>query len=427
MKKQAFSLEKMTRYGKLIQVAFQKVGAWGEEHFLYKKLQEKIGQKKIKWILIGGALTFVLLFLRACGVYETKKPNIKPPVPVLVASVERADFPLYLSTIGTVTSLDSVTVKTQINGYLKKIFYSEGQMVKKGQILAQIDPQPYEAQLKQAEGQLLRDQAILGNARLDLKRYRILFKEDSISRQTLDTQIYLVKQYEGIVRSDQGLVDAARTNLQYCQIVSDIDGKIGLSQVNEGNFVQTTDATPLAIINTLNPIAVVFPIPEDNLPQVQEQFNNGPLNVEAFDRAGEKILATGRLIAIDSQVNATTGTINLKALFTNEKFHLYPNQFVNIRLKIETLRGMLVIPTAAIQTGSKGTFVYVLNTQDQSVSAKLVTIKTTAEDVAAILGDFQEGQPVVIQGQDKLTEGSIVVPVQKENSFPPQPVRHTSS
>lgn len=304
----------------------------------------------------------------------------------------------------------TLTVKTQINGRLTAVLFQEGQLVQKGEFLAQIDPRPYEAQLQQAEGQLLKDTAILENARLDLKRYKTLYQEDSVSRQTLDTQKSLVKQLEGTVQSDQGLVDSAKVNLQYCKIISDISGVIGLRQVNPGNFVQTTDATPITTINAISPIAVVFPLPEDDLIRVHAQFKDHSLPVDAFDRKEETILDTGQLTAIDSQIDSTTGTIKLKAAFKNEHHRLFPNQFVNIRLKVNTLRDTLVIPTAAIQMGRQGPFVYILDPQSKTVSVKPIIVKTSVGENSAISGELQDGQAVIIQGQDKLTEGAIVAP-----------------
>ena len=362
-----------------------------------------------------GCCFFTLLLLKACVFTGHEKHESKPGVAVVVDVIQKKDVPFYLNTIGTVTSLDSVNVKTQVNGRLMKILFQEGQLVRKGQLLAQIDAQPYEAQLKQYEGQLLKDQALLDNARLDLKRYQKLLKEDSVSRQVLDTQVYLVKQYEGNVKTDEGLVEGVKVNLQYCNIISDIDGIAGLQQVNEGNYVQTTDTTPLTVVNAINPIAVVFPLPEDDLMPVQSQFRKrGALTVDAFDRKGETVLETGELKAIDSQIDPTTGTVNLKALFNNENFRLYANQFVNVRLKVDTLKDALVVPTAAIQMGNQGSFIYMVDDRAKTVSAKFIDIKTTVGEESAIMGSIREGQTIVIQGQDKLTEGTSVAPVKKE-------------
>lgn len=394
------------------QAALSAALSTAKAHPLYQSLQAKLGEKKLNRLITLCGLGALVFLLWACNVNNRPKQDLKPPIPVVVAKIHKSDIPLYLNTIGTVTPLESVIVKTQINGRLTAVLFQEGQRVQKGEFLAQIDPRPYEAQLQQAEGQLLKDTAILENARLDLKRYKTLYNEDSVSRQTLDTQKSLVKQLEGTVQSDQGLVESAKVNLQYCKIVSDISGVIGLRQVNPGNFVQTTDAIPLTTINAISPISVVFPLPEDDLIQVHDQFKENPLTADAFDRKGEIILDTGQLTAIDSQIDTTTGTIKLKAAFKNEHHRLFPNQFVNIRLKVNTLRDTLVVPTAAIQIGRQGPFIYILDPQNKSVSAKSITIKTSIGEDSAISGDIQDGQAVIIQGQDKLTEGAIVAPTE---------------
>ena len=386
-----------------------------QTHSLYQSIQSRIGEKKMYGLNAG--VIFLLIFaLAQCGRSGNRdKQNTKPPVPVMTAKIRKGAVPLYLKTIGTVTPFDSVSVRTQINGRLLSVHFQEGQLVTKGQVLAEIDPRPYEALLKQYKGQLVRDQALLSNARLDLKRYKKLYAQDSISRQALDTQIHLVKQYEGTVSSDQGLVDGAQVNLHYCQIISNISGMIGLRQVNPGNFVQTMDTTPIATVNAISPITVVFSIPEDELRQVQEKVrNNISLVVDAFDRKEENLLATGRLLALDSQIDNTTGTIKLKASFANEDYRLFPNQFVNVRLKVDTLNNALIAPTAAVQTGREGLFVYVVNEETKSVSIKPVTIKVSMDGDASLSGDLAEGQSVVIQGTDKLSDGASVILSQAE-------------
>lgn len=371
-------------------------------HPYYQTLQAKLGKRTLNYLISTSLIIFLYLLLT---LHHPKKLHEKPPVPVLLAKVRRDDVPLYLNTIGTVTPLDSSTIKTQINGYLTRVLFQEGQWVQKGDLLAQIDPSPYEAQLKQAEGQLVRDKALLDNARLDLRRYQKLYTTDSISQQTLDTQTYLVKQYEGTVKADQGVVDAAKTNLHYCRIIANISGIIGLRQINPGNFVQTSDTTPLTTINTLQPITVVFPIPEDDLPRVLKNSKKEPLITEAFDRKEETRIETGHLNAIDSQIDPTTGTIKLKAIFPNKKEELYPNQFVNIRLKLNTLQNVLVVPTAAIQMGREGPFLYVVN-HNKTVSLKKIEVTTTFKEDSVVSGDgIFENQEVVIQGYDKLAEG----------------------
>ncbi|MGV8948003.1 MAG: efflux RND transporter periplasmic adaptor subunit [Candidatus Paracaedibacter sp.] len=394
---------------------------------LYHSLKAKFGKKNISRLVLLCSLMALLILLWACTTNNHNKHDLKPPIPVVVAKIQKSDVPLYLNTIGTVTPIESVIVKTQVNGRLTAVLFQEGQQVQKGGLLAQIDPLPYEAQLQQAEGQLLKDTAILENARLDLKRYKTLYQEDSISQQTLDTQKALVKQLEGVVQSDHGLVESVKINLAYCKISSDISGVIGLRQVNPGNYIQTTDATPITTINTISPISVVFPLPEDNLIEVHDKFKENPLTADAFDRKGEIVLDTGQLSAIDSQIDNTTGTIKLKAIFKNKHHRLYPNQFVNIRLKIGALSSALVIPTAAILIGRQGPFIYVLNPQSNSVSVKSIAIKTSIGENSAISGDIQEGQVVIIQGQDKLTEDAIVKPTQENNQPAHMPVEHSAS
>ena len=389
------------------------------KHPKLNSTRRKIGRKKFNALLILLGLLIVFLFLRIFVFNNHHKKDAIPPTSVVVGLVRKGDIPIYQNTIGTVTALGSVTVKTQINGRLINVLFEEGKTVQKGELLAQIDPQPYEAVLQQSEGQLIKDQAILENARLDLKRYETLDKQDSVSKQTYDTQKSLVKQFEGIIKTDEGLVESAKVNLEYCRIVSDIDGVIGLRLVNPGNFVQTTDTTPITTINTITPITVIFPVAEDHLPAIQEKFRaKGGLMVDAFDKKGDTLLATGVLTAIDSQISTTTGTINLRATFKNEKFRLYPNQFVNVRLKVDTLKGALIIPNAAIQMGSKGSYVYVINKADNSVAAKQVTVKTTVGLEAAVSGDIQDGQSIVLQGQDKLTDGTIVSAVANKTAPP---------
>lgn len=316
-----------------------------------------------------------------------------------------------------------MTVKTQINGTLTQVFFREGQTVKAGDILAQIDPRPYEAQLMQYEGQLLRDQALLANAQLDLRRYQRLWKQDSIAQQTLATQQSLVSQYEGAVQIDKGLIEVTKINLIYCKITSPINGRIGLNLVDVGNYVQTSD-TGIAVINTLNPITVVFSIPEDSIPTVLPTIYAGKSYlVQAFDRQQNKLLAQGKLIAIDNQINSNTGTVNLKAQFDNNSNTLFPNQFVNIRLRSKILNKATVVPTAAIQYGANGTFTYILNVDD-TVSVKPVEVGVTSGDFTTINTGLTAGQFVVVEGADNLTNG---IKVAATNITPPKTVVRVAS
>lgn len=303
---------------------------------------------------------------------------------VVLAASRISNVPVYITALGNVAPTYSVTVKTQINGTLLRVLYKEGQLVREGELLAEIDPRPYEAQLVQYEGQLERDQALLANARVDLVRYKRLWRQDSVSQQTLATQESLVEQYEGAVKTDQGLLDATKVNLIYTRITSPINGRVGLRLVDPGNFVQTTDSSGLMIINTLNPITVIFTIPENNIPEVAKKvYDSKVLTVEAYDRTQNILLATGKLLTIDNQVDPTTGTVKLRAQFANDDNRLFPSQFVNIKLLITTLLNATIVPTAAIQYGSQGPFVYLLHT-NLTVSATPVTVGVTVGDNTSI-------------------------------------------
>lgn len=331
-------------------------------------------------------------------------PKKQNPV-VVIAPVTQKDVPVYLTALGTVTPLKTITIKTQINGQFLKVHFKDGQMVKKGELLAEIDDRPYKAQLMQYEGQLQRDTALLTNAKLDLVRYRQLYKEDSITQQTLDTQIALVAQYEGDVKTDEGLIETAKLNIYYCRIISPEDGQIGIRLTDPGNYVQTTDTTGIAILNTVSPIEIAFTIPEDYAQSVLQPFKQGvKLVVEAYDRWQNKLLATGSLKSIDNQINTTTGTVKVEGLFNNENQSLFANQFVNVHLMIDTLKHAVVVPTVAIQYGPSFPFVYRLN-KDDTVKIIPIKIAHTNGDETAITGEIKPGQIVITQGTDKLSDG----------------------
>lgn len=349
-------------------------------------------------IIIGGVWLFS----------SSKKSSSTPLINVVLGEVQSNNVPVYLNGLGAVTPIDSVTVKTQVNGQLLKVFFREGQDVHNGELLALIDERPFQAQLMQYEGQLAHDRAALENARIDLRRYEILWSEDSISKQTFDTQKSLVKQLEGSVLSDEGLVNTAKVNLQFCQIRSPVNGRIGLRLVDPGNFVQTTDQTGLFVINTIHPMTVIFTLPEDNIPQVVKQIRTGKkLVTEAYDRTQNQLLSKGHLLTIDNQIDSTTGTVKLRAQFKNEEDNLFPNQFVNIKLLVDTLNQATIIPTTAIQYGAKK-YVYVFNEKDNTVHVKEVIPGISWGDNTVIQKGIKPGEKVVIQGTDKLTDGMKV-------------------
>jgi membrane fusion protein, multidrug efflux system len=330
------------------------------------------------------------------------------PQPVGFATVDKGNIRIILNQLGTVTSLDTVTVQTQINGQLQEIGFQEGQVVKKGDFLAQIDPRPYVAALEQAQGTLAHDQGLLAQAQSDLKRYQTLGRQDSIAQQQLDDQRFLVQQYTGTVQTDQGAVDAAKVNLAYCHIVSPLDGQVGLRLVDQGNYVQTSGTTGLVVIAQIQPISVIFAVPEDNLPDIIQRLRAGAtLPVEAWDRSNTKLLATGTLGALDSQISTTTGTLNLRAMFANPDEMLYPNQFVNARLLVSTIQDAVRVPVPAVQHGEPGTFVYLINA-DNTVSVRPIKVGPTDGNFEAVLSGLNPGDRVVTDGTDRLRDGAVV-------------------
>ncbi|HEY0203361.1 MAG TPA: MdtA/MuxA family multidrug efflux RND transporter periplasmic adaptor subunit [Acetobacteraceae bacterium] len=333
---------------------------------------------------------------------------LNAPQPVGFATIDTGDIRIILNELGTVTSLDTVTVLTQVNGQLQEIGFTEGQMVKKGDFLAQIDPRPFQAALEQALGTLAHDQGLLAQAQADLKRFQTLGRQDSIAQQQLDDQRFLVQQLTGTVQTDQGGVDAAKVNLGYTHIVSPIDGQVGLRLVDLGNYVQTSSTSGLVVITQMQPISVLFSVPEDNLPDIIQRVRGGAiLSVDAYDRANTRKLATGQLGTIDNVIDTTTGTLKLRAMFANPDEMLYPNQFVNARLLVNTMQGAVRVPVPAVQRGEPGTFVYVINANN-TVSVRPIKVGPTDGGFQAVLSGLNAGERVVTDGTDRLRDGATV-------------------
>lgn len=330
------------------------------------------------------------------------------PQPVGFATVDKGDIRIILNELGTVTSLDTVNVYTQISGQLQQVGFQEGQTVKKGDFLIQIDPRPYQAALEQAQGTLAKDQGLLAQAQSDLKRYQTLGRQDSIAQQQLDDQKFLVQQYTGQVKTDQGAVDTAQLNLNYCRIVSPVDGKIGLRQVDPGNYVQASSTTALVVITEIHPISVLFAVPEDNLPDIIKQVHAGAtLPVSAYDRSNTIHLADGKLATLDNQIDTTTGTLKLRAVFDNPDENLIPNQFVNAQLLVSTLKDTLRVPVPAVQRGEPGTFVYLIN-PNNTVSVRPVKVGPVDGNFQAVTSGLNAGDRVVTDGTDRLRDGAKV-------------------
>ncbi len=335
-------------------------------------------------------------------------------VAVTATAATQSDFPVYLNGLGPVTALRTVTVRSRVDGELIHVAFKEGQMVNAGDFLAEIDPRAFQAQLMQAEGQMLRDEALLKNAETDLVRYKTLLEQDSIAAQQTVTQESLIKQYRGTVEMDRGLVANAKLQLSYARITAPITGRLGLRLVDQGNIVHASDANGLAVITQIQPIAVVFTLPEDELQSVMKQFRSGEgVAIEAYDRKGKVKLAQGQLLAVDNQIDTSTGTIKLKGQFANEDGALFSNQFVNIKMYMDTLHSVTIIPTAAIQRGVIGTFVYVVK-EDQTVSVQPLILGPTEDEKVAVLEGLQPDERVVVDGADKLREGMKVKLVTRE-------------
>jgi membrane fusion protein, multidrug efflux system len=329
-------------------------------------------------------------------------------VPVVAAQAERGDIGVYLNGLGAVTPIYTVTVKTRVDGQLMDVRYREGQTVHRGEVLAQLDPRPYQVQLTQAQGQLAKDQALLDNARIDLTRYEGLVPHNAVPEQQVATQKALVAQYEGAVQSDQGQIDSAKLNITYCRIEAPITGRVGLRLVDPGNIVHASDANGLVVITQVDPISVIFTISEDQVPTVYKKLAAGQkLKVLAYDRDMTTKLAEGRLTTIDNQIDQTTGTVKLRADFDNKDNSLYPNQFVNVRLLVEEKHGITKVPTAVIQRNSDATYVYLVK-PDSTVTVRQVKLGTSEGDQTEVTSGLNPGDEVVMTGVDKLQEGSKV-------------------
>lgn len=329
-------------------------------------------------------------------------------VPVSVVSAQTRDMPVYLPGLGSVTAYYTDSIKSRVDGQLMQVNFKEGQSVKQGELLAVIDPRPYQVALEQAQATLFKDQASLRDAKLNYNRYKGLLEDSgAMSQQQVDTQLATADQLDGTVRTDQAAIDNAKLNLLYCHITAPVSGRVGLRLVDPGNIVHATDTNPMLVITQLQPIAVIFTLPEDNLPTVAQHMRGNTLVAEAYGRDNQTKLATGKLLTIDNQIDQTTGTDRLKAVFDNKDNALWPNQFVNIRLLLEVRRHSTVIPTAAVQRGPQGSYVFVVKS-DKTVEVRPITIALSQDNASAVGSGLSAGEIVVTDGQDKLQAGTKV-------------------
>ncbi|MGH8301699.1 MAG: MdtA/MuxA family multidrug efflux RND transporter periplasmic adaptor subunit [Steroidobacteraceae bacterium] len=335
------------------------------------------------------------------------------PLPVSVAKVATADVPVVIDALGTVTPLATVTVRPQVTGPIVKIAFTEGQRIQKGDLLAEIDPRPYQAALDQAQGQMARDQAGLAGARTDLVRYKQLLAQNSVAQQTYSDELAIVQQDEAGVEADKAAIETARLNLSYCRITSPVTGLVGLRQVDVGNLVQANQTTSIVTVTQMQPMSVLFTVPENDLAQVFERAKGSKLTVQAWDRNMQHLIATGTLSSIDNQINTSTGTLQLRALFDNAHSELFPNEFVNVKLVLDTLQNQIVVPGAAVQNGPSSNFVYIVK-PDHTVSMRTVTTGPTDGNNIAVMKGVTAGQTVVTDGADQLRDGaSVLLPGEK--------------
>jgi multidrug efflux system membrane fusion protein len=386
---------------------------------------EPSSPKKTGWIWI-----LAIIVLAAGGYYYYKtRPSSESkaapapggraslgPVSVAVSPALKQNVPYYLSGLGSVTAFNTVTVKSRVDGQLEKVYFKEGQFVHEGDLLAEIDPRPFQVALEQMQGQLFRDQAQLNNARVDFKRYDQLAKEGVIASQQVDTQNATVGQLEGAVRADQAQIDNEKLQLVYCKITAPLTGRVGLRLVDQGNMIHATDATGLVVITQVQPIAVLFTLPEDNLQEVIQHMKSGDLGVEAFSRDDQSKLASGKLVTVDNQIDPTTGTVRFKAAFANQDLSLWPNQFVNIRLMLSTRQNAIVVPLAAIQRGTQGSYVYTV--KGGKANMQPVKVDLTQGNIALIASGVAAGDQVVVDGQERLQQDT---PVEVHNATPSGP------
>ncbi len=378
-----------------------------------------------RWLIIGGVVVVIALLLwwlwPSAAETPPQQAGGRPafgafggPTPVRVAPVERDEFEVYTKALGTVTPLNTVNVRSRVAGELVEIHFEEGQRVKAGDLLAVIDPRAYEVALQQAEGTLQQNRALLQNAQLDLDRYRGLFADDSIAKQTLDTQQALVNQYKGTLAANQAAVNEAKLNLQFTKIRAPIDGRVGLRQLDQGNLVAANDTTPLVVITQTQPIAITFTLPENELPPVISRFRRGEeLSVQAWDRGERTLLGEGVLESLDNLIDTTTGTLKMKARFDNEAELLIPNQFVNARLRVETLPDAVLIPSAALQFGSRGNYAYVVG-EDSKVELRVLEVGPSNGDRTVVVNGLNPGERIVMEGTDRLRDGSEVEVVDRQ-------------
>ena len=359
-------------------------------------------------LLVVGYLIFRWAFPAAAPPSAGRFQQAGGTQSVGVATVGRGDIRVVLNALGTVTPIATITVVTQIDGQVISVPFTEGQIINKGDTLAQIDDRPYRLLQAQYEGQLARDQGVLAQAQVDLARYQKLAEQNSIARQQYEDQVYIVQQNQGTVKLDQAQIDQQKLNVQYCHIVSPVTGRVGIRLIDPGNYIQAASSTVITTVTQMQPITVIFPIPEDNLPDVMPQLTAGTtLEVAVYDRANVKHLATGRVIALDSQIDTTTGTVKVRAQFDNTDNALFPNQFVNAQLLVNTLHDVTTVPVAAIQRGAPGSYVYLVNA-DNTVSVRPIKIGPADGPTAEVVSGLSAGERVVVDGTDRLRDGARV-------------------